>query len=221
MTSQAALSALVGKFRIARQQIARWVAADIPAGSYVNLGIGMPTLVADFVDPGADVMFHSENGILGVGPRPPVGTEDPDLINASKTPVSVVPGASYMSHSDSFALIRGGHLDIAMLGAYQVSVDGDIANWVTASDAIPGIGGAMDLAVGAREVWVMMSIATREGEAKLLASCTYPLTATGVVTRVYTDLGVFHLTTHGPHLVRAVPGVSAQDLSAAIALDVR
>lgn len=220
MSEQPTLPALVEQFGVDRLQIAAWLAADIRPGAYVNLGIGMPTLVADCIRPDADVIFHSENGVLGVGPRPRPGQEDPELINASKLPVTVVPGASYMSHSDSFALIRGGHLDLAVLGAYQVSASGDFANWVMSGLAAPGIGGAMDLAVGARDVWVMMKIATPDGRSKLMATCTFPLTASGVVSRVYTDLGVFHLTADGPRLIRSIPGVSASGLSAAIALDV-
>ncbi|MEI2415583.1 3-oxoacid CoA-transferase subunit B [Orrella sp. JC864] len=178
--------------RLDRRQMAARVARDIPEGSVVNLGIGLPTLVADFLPPGRDILLHSENGILGMGPAPAPGQEDPDLINAGKQPVTALPGASYFHHADSFAMMRGGHLDICVLGAFQVSRHGDLANWHTGEpDAIPAVGGAMDLALGARSVYVMMELLTRAGASKLVDRCSYPLTARSCVSRVYTDVAVF------------------------------
>jgi 3-oxoadipate CoA-transferase, beta subunit len=176
--------------RLSRHQIAAMVARDIPDGAHVNLGIGMPTDVARYTDPGKDVVLHSENGILGMGAPPPEGQEDWDLIDAGKQPVTLLPGGSYTSHADSFAIVRGGHLDVAVLGAFQVSAAGDIANWSVPGATIPAVGGAMDLAVGAKQVWVMLTLAGSQNRKKLVRACTYPLTAWGAVDRIYTDLGV-------------------------------
>jgi 3-oxoacid CoA-transferase B subunit len=184
--------------RRSRQEIAARVAEDIADGSYVNLGIGIPTLVADHLPSGQtpagrEVIFHSENGLLGLGPAPGPGEEDPEVINAGKQLVTILSGSCYMSHSDSFALIRGGHLDLAVLGAFQVSSRGDLANWATLGERAPAVGGAMDLAAGARAVWVTMSHTTSAGEPKLVEACTYPLTAAAVVSRVYTDLATLRV----------------------------
>ncbi|MEQ1736783.1 MAG: CoA-transferase, partial [Rhodoglobus sp.] len=173
--------------RLDRAALAARIASDIPYGAYVNLGIGAPTLVADHLDPARDVILHTENGLLGMGPAVTGEDVDPDLINAGKIPVSALPGASYFHQADSFGMMRGGHLDICVLGAFQVSVHGDLANWHTGgADAIPAVGGAMDLAVGARQSWVMMDLLTKDGTSKLVEVCTYPLTGIGCVTRVYT-----------------------------------
>jgi 3-oxoadipate CoA-transferase beta subunit len=170
------------------------VARDIPDGSYVNLGIGQPTTVADYLSPGSGVILHTENGMLGMGP-PAIGDQiDPDLTNAGKQPVTELPGASYFHHADSFAMMRGGHLDICIMGAFQVSAAGDLANWSTgAPDAIPAVGGAMDLAIGAKQVFVMMTLFAKDGKPKLVPSCTYPLTGKTCVSRVYTDVATFVL----------------------------
>jgi 3-oxoadipate CoA-transferase beta subunit len=179
---------------LSRQEMAQIVARDIPDGSYVNLGIGQPTTVADYLSPGSGVILHTENGMLGMGP-PASGDEiDPDLTNAGKQPVTELPGASYFHHADSFAMMRGGHLDICIMGAFQVSAAGDLANWSTgAPDAIPAVGGAMDLAIGAKQVFVMMSLFAKDGKPKLVPSCTYPLTGKACVSRVYTDVATFVL----------------------------
>ena len=177
-----------------RDELARRVAQDIPAGAYVNLGIGLPTAVADHLDPAGGVVLHTENGMLGVGPRAYGADVDPDLINAGKVPVTERPGAAYFHHADSFAMMRGGHLDVCVLGAFQVSVGGDLANWHTGEpDAVPAVGGAMDLAIGARDVFVLMSLFDRSGRAKLVPSCSYPLTGRACVSRVYTDVAVLDL----------------------------
>jgi 3-oxoadipate CoA-transferase beta subunit len=176
--------------RWTRMELAARVAADIPDGSYVNLGIGIPTLVADCVPAEREVVFHSENGLLGVGPAPPPGEADPDVINAGKDPVTVVRGGCFMSHADSFALIRGGHLDLAVMGGFEVSARGDLANWAGEGEMVPAVGGAMDLAAGARDVWVAMTHTTAAGSSKLVEQCRLPLTGRGVVSRVYTDLAV-------------------------------
>jgi 3-oxoacid CoA-transferase B subunit len=174
-----------------REEICRRVAQDLADGSYVNLGIGLPTLVPPFIPADREVVFHSENGLLGVGPPPEPGHEDPDLINAGKQLVTLLPGGSIFHHADSFLMIRGGHIDLALLGAYQVSAQGDLANWTTdADDEAPGVGGAMDLAVGAKQVWVIMEHTTRAGEPRIVERCTYPLTAARCVTRIYTNLAV-------------------------------
>lgn len=175
-----------------RTALAGRIAADIPYGSYVNLGIGAPTLVGDHLDPEQDVTLHSENGLLGMGPAATGDDIDPDLINAGKIAVTELPGTAYFHQADSFGMMRGGHLDISVLGAFQVSVHGDLANWHTGdSDAIPAVGGAMDLAVGAKDSWVMMDLLTKSGESKLVESCSYPLTGVGCVSRVYTDHAIF------------------------------
>ena len=196
-----------------KDDLARRVAQDIHDGAYVNLGIGQPTLVANHIPEGREVILQSENGILGMGPAPAAGNEDYDLINAGKQPVTLLPGGAYFHHADSFAMMRGGHLDICVLGAFQVSATGDLANWSTGEPgAIPAVGGAMDLAVGARQTWVMMDLLTRQGESKLVARCSYPLTALACVRRVYTDLATFECTPDGLVLVDAVQGLSHADL---------
>jgi 3-oxoadipate CoA-transferase beta subunit len=178
--------------RISRDDLARRIAADIPEGAYVNLGIGAPTLVANFLPDDLEIILHTENGLLGMGGAPAPDRIDPDLINAGKQPVTVLAGAAYFHHADSFAMMRGGHLDVCVLGAFQVSQAGDLANWSTgAQGAIPAVGGAMDLAIGAKEVFVMTDLLTKTGESKLVDVCTYPLTGVGCVTRVYTDHAVF------------------------------
>jgi 3-oxoadipate CoA-transferase beta subunit len=184
--------------RISRQALAQRIAADIPEGSFVNLGIGAPTLVANFLPEGEEIILHTENGLLGMGPAPEPGLVDPDLINAGKQPVTALAGAAYFHHADSFAMMRGGHLDICVLGAFQVSQTGDLANWSTgAPGSIPAVGGAMDLAIGAKQVFVMTDLLTKAGESKLVAQCTYPLTGVGCVTRIYTDHAVFDVTEDG------------------------
>ena len=188
-----------------RDEIAAAVARAIPAGSFVNLGIGQPTLVADHLEPGSGIVLHTENGMLGMGPAATGGPDDPidpDLTNAGKIAVTELPGAAYFSSADSFAMMRGGHLDVCVLGAFQVSHRGDLANWHTdAPDAIPAVGGAMDLAIGAKQVSVMMTLLARDGTPKLVPSCTYPLTGVGCVSRVYTDLATFEVGPRGPRLV--------------------
>jgi 3-oxoadipate CoA-transferase beta subunit len=184
--------------RIPRDELAAIIAADIPEGSVVNLGIGAPTLVADYLPADLEIILHTENGMLGMGPKPAPGSIDPDLINAGKQPVTALPGAAYFHHADSFGMMRGGHLDVCVLGAFQVSQGGDLANWSTgAPDAIPAVGGAMDLAIGAKNVYVMTDLLTKAGESKLVAHCTYPLTGVACVTRVYTDHAVFDVTPQG------------------------
>ncbi len=193
--------------RISRDEIAARVAKDIPEGSYVNLGIGLPTRVGNYLPAGKEIFLHSENGVLGMGPAPAPGEEDYDLINAGKQPVTLLKGGSYFHHADSFAMMRGGHLDICVLGAFQVSRHGDLANWHTGEhDAIPAVGGAMDLAAGAKSVFVMMDIQTKDGQSKLVERCTYPLTGVGCVSRVYTDVGVFQIEPGG--VVRVVDDMS-------------
>jgi 3-oxoacid CoA-transferase B subunit len=195
------------------EAIARRIAADIPDGSYVNLGIGMPTLVADAVDPGKEIVYHSENGILGMGPAPAPGEENRELINAGKQPVTMLPGGSFFHHTDAFMMMRGGHIDVTVLGAFQVSERGDLANWRT-DDVLhpPAVGGAMDLAVGAKRVLVMTLHTTRDGRPKLLPRCTYPLTAAGVVDRVYTDLAVLDVTPEGFLVREMVAGLTPEEL---------
>ncbi|GMA89698.1 3-oxoacid CoA-transferase subunit B [Homoserinibacter gongjuensis] len=184
--------------RISREELARRIAADIPDGAVVNLGIGAPTLVADYLPEDREIILHTENGMLAMGPKPAPDRVDPDLINAGKQPVTELPGAAYFHHADSFAMMRGGHLDVCVLGAFQVSQSGDLANWSTgAPDAIPAVGGAMDLAIGAKAVYVMTDLLTRDGTAKLVTECSYPLTGVGCVTRVYTDHAVFDVTARG------------------------
>jgi 3-oxoadipate CoA-transferase beta subunit len=184
------------------------VAQDIPEGAYVNLGIGLPTMVANFLPHDREIVLHTENGLLGMGPAPAKGKEDPDLINAGKQPVTALPGASFFHHADSFGMMRGGHLDLCVLGAFQVSVEGDLANWHTGEpDAIPAVGGAMDLAIGAKRVCVMMEHLTRSGESKIVPRCTYPLTALACVDRIYTDLAVIDVTADGLRVREMVPGL--------------
>lgn len=183
---------------ISRQELAARIAADIPEGSIVNLGIGAPTLVADALPEGSEIILHTENGMLGMGPAPEVGRVDPDLINAGKQAVTALPGAAYFHHADSFGMMRGGHLDVCVLGAFQVAENGDLANWSTgAPGAIPAVGGAMDLAIGAKDVYVMTDLLTKQGESKLVTACSYPLTGVGCVSRVYTDHAVFDVTPDG------------------------
>lgn len=197
---------------LTREQLAARVAADIPAGSYVNLGIGQPTSVADHLDPAAGVILHTENGMLGMGPLAHGDAVDPDLTNAGKQPVTELPGAAYFHHADSFAMMRGGHLDVCVLGAFQVSVHGDLANWHTgAPDAIPAVGGAMDLAIGAKQVFVMMTLFTKDGTPKLVPECTYPLTGLRCVTRVYSDLAVLDVGEGGARVVETF-GIAAGEL---------
>ena len=199
--------------KLNRDQMAARVAQDIPEGAYVNLGIGMPTLVANHLPKEREVILHSENGVLGMGPAPAPGQEDPDLINAGKQPVTLLGGGCYFHHADSFAMMRGGHVDICVMGAFQVSAGGDLANWHSgAPDAIPAVGGAMDLAIGAKQVFVMMEHLTKEGKSKLVKQCTYPLTGIGCVSRVYTDLAVIDITPDGLRLVEAVEGLSLDEL---------
>ena len=189
------------------------VAKDIPEGAYVNLGIGLPTLVANHLPKEREIFLHSENGLLGMGPAPPAGEEDYDLINAGKQPVTLLPGGAYFHHADSFAMMRGGHLDICVLGAFQVSATGDLANWHTGgADAIPAVGGAMDLAIGAKRTFVMMEHLTKQGQSKLVAQCSYPLTGIGCVSRVYTDLAVIDVTPEGLKIVEIVEGLSFDEL---------
>ncbi len=196
-----------------RDQIAARVARDIPEGAYVNLGIGLPTLVANHLPKDRDIFLHSENGLLGMGPAPAPGEEDEDLINAGKQPVTILPGGAYFHHADSFGMMRGGHLDFCVLGAFQVSVDGDLANWHTgAPDAIPAVGGAMDLAIGAKKVFVMMEHQTKTGASKIVEHCTYPLTGIGCVNRIYTDLAVIDVTPNGLRVVDMIDGLSLAEL---------
>lgn len=195
------------------RQVAERIAVDIPAGWSVNLGIGQPTTIADHVPADRGVMFQSENGILGMGPAPGANAVDRWLVNAGKQPVTLVPGASLFHHADSFAMIRGRHLDLCVLGAYQVAENGDLANWtVPDPGVVPGIGGAMDLAAGAKRIWIMMDHTTKAGEPKLVARCSYPLTAVGCVTRVYTDLCVVDVTPRGFELVETIPGLDFEAL---------
>ena len=199
--------------RMTRDQIAARVAQDIHEGAYVNLGIGLPTMVANHLPAEREVFLHSENGLLGMGPAPAPGEEDEDLINAGKQPVTLLAGGSYFHHGDSFAMMRGGHLDICVLGAFQVSRKGDLANWHTgAKGAIPAVGGAMDLAIGAKQVFVMMEHQTRQGESKIVEECSYPLTGVGCVSRIYTDLAVIDVTADGLVVREMVEGLSFDEL---------
>ena len=199
--------------RFSREQMAARVAQDIPEGAYVNLGIGLPTKVANYLPPEREVFLHSENGVLGMGPAPAEGEEDDDLINAGKQPVTLLTGGAYFHHADSFAMMRGGHLDFCVLGAFQVSAQGDLANWHTgAPDAIPAVGGAMDLAIGAKQVFVMMEHQTKNGESKIVPQCTYPLTGIGCVNRIYTDLAVLDVVPGGLRVVEMAEGLSRGQL---------
>lgn len=205
-----------------KDQIAARVAQDMPDGAYVNLGIGMPTLVANHLPQGLEIILHSENGILGMGPAPDKAHEDFDLINAGKQPVTLLPGGAYFHHNDSFAMMRGGHLDICVLGAFQVSEHGDLANWHTGeADAIPAVGGAMDLAIGAKQTWVMMDLLTKQGQSKVVRACTYPLTGLACVSRIYTDLATLEVTDQGLKLIDAVSGLSHANLEALIGLTIQ
>jgi len=200
--------------RFTRDQMAARVARDIPEGAYVNLGIGAPTMVANHLPRDREIFLHSENGVLGMGPAPAPGEEDPDLINAGKQPVTLLTGGAYFHHADSFAMMRGGHLDFCVLGAFQVSAGGDLANWHTGGkDAIPAVGGAMDLAIGAKNVFVMMDHQTRSGESKIVAACSYPVTGLACVNRIYTDLAVIDVTRHGLVVIDITPGLDFAELA--------
>ena len=200
--------------RFTRDQMAARVARDIPNGAYVNLGIGLPTMVANHLPKDREIILHTENGLLGMGPAPEPGAEDADLINAGKQPVTALPGASFFHHADSFAMMRGGHLDCCVLGGFQVSVKGDLANWHTgAKDAIPAVGGAMDLAIGAKSVYVMMEHQTKKGESKIVPVCTYPVTGLGCVNRIYTDLAVIDVTPTGLVVIDIVAGLPFDELT--------
>ncbi len=205
--------------RRSKDELARRVAQDLFDGAYVNLGIGMPTLVANHLPPGMEVVLHSENGILGMGPAPAAGEEDYDLINAGKQPVTLLPGGAFFHHADSFAMMRSGHIDICVLGAFQVSATGDLANWSTGEPgAIPAVGGAMDLATGAKQTWVMMDLLTKQGTSKIVERCSYPLTGIGCVKRVYTDLATFECGAAGLRLVDAVEDLGRAELEALLGL---
>lgn len=199
--------------RFSRDEIAQRVARDIPEGAYVNLGIGLPTMVGNHLDRSKEIFLQSENGLLGMGPAPAPGDEDEDLINAGKQPVTLLTGGAYFHHADSFAMMRGGHLDICVLGAFQVSERGDLANWHTgAPDAIPAVGGAMDLAMGAKKVFVMMEHQTKSGESKIVSKCTYPLTGVGCVSRIYTDLATIDVTPEGLLVIDMIEGLTLDAL---------
>ncbi len=207
--------------RRTKDQLAARVAQDIYEGAVVNLGIGMPTLVANHIPASREVLLHSENGILGMGPAPAAGEEDYDLINAGKQPVTLLKGGSFFHHADSFAMMRGGHVDICVLGAFQVSSTGDLANWHTGEkDAIPAVGGAMDLAVGAKQTWVMMDLLTKQGQSKLVQACTYPLTGIGCVKRIYSDLATMACTPQGLKLIDKVEGLAHAELEKLVGLPI-
>jgi 3-oxoadipate CoA-transferase beta subunit len=199
---------------LTKAQIAQRAARDIPDGSYVNLGIGMPELIAHCIPAGREIVLHTENGLLGMGPSPEPGHGDPELINAGKQQVTILPGAAFFHQADSFAMIRGGHLDLCVLGALEVAANGDLANWSTGrADAIPGVGGAMDLVSGVKAVYILTYHCTRDGTPKLVEHCSYPLTGAGVVDRVYTDLAVIDITANGFELIELSPGVSFEDVA--------
>jgi 3-oxoadipate CoA-transferase beta subunit len=199
--------------KLNRNEMAARVARDIPDGAVVNLGIGLPTLVANHLPSDREILLHSENGVLGMGPAPAAGDEDWDLINAGKQAVTLLKGGSFFHHADSFAMMRGGHLDFCVLGAFQVSVTGDLANWHTgAPDAIPAVGGAMDLAIGAKKTFVMMEHLTKSGESKIVDACTYPLTGVGCVSRVYTDMATIDITPQGLKVIDMVEGLTLDEL---------
>ena len=205
-----------------KEELAQRVAHDIHDGAYVNLGIGQPTLVANHIPEGREVILQSENGILGMGPAPAAGLEDYDLINAGKQPVTLLPGGAYFHHADSFAMMRGGHLDICVLGAFQVSATGDLANWSTGEPgAIPAVGGAMDLAIGAKQTWVMMDLLTKQGASKIVERCTYPLTGVACVKRIYTDLCTLACTPTELQLIDVVPGLAHAELEQLVGLPIR
>ena len=204
-----------------KDELARRVAQDIPDGAYVSLGIGQPTAVANHIPAGREVILQSENGILGMGPAPAAGAEDYDLINAGKQPVTLLPGGAFFHHADSFGMMRGGHLDVCVLGAFQVSATGDLANWSTGEPgAIPAVGGAMDLAVGAKQTWVMMDLLTKQGESKIVAQCSYPLTGIACVKRVYSDLATLTCTPQGLKLIDKVEGLEHAELERLIGLPI-
>ena len=204
-----------------KDQLAARVAQDIPEGATVNLGIGMPTLVANHIPGSREVLLQSENGILGMGPSPADGEEDYDLINAGKQPVTLLKGGAFFHHADSFAMMRGGHLDICVLGAFQVSSTGDLANWSTGeAGSIPAVGGAMDLAIGAKQTWVMMDLLTKKGESKVVAQCSYPLTAIGCVKRIYSELATLECTPHGLRLIDLVDGLTPVELEKLLGLPI-
>ncbi len=213
MTHPKSTAAKAAPPRWTRDEMARHVAQDIADGAVVNLGIGLPTLVANHLPPGREIMMHSENGVIGMGPAPAAGAEDYDLINAGKQPVTLLPGGCFFHHADSFAMMRGGHLDVCVLGAFQVSVGGDLANWHTgAPDAIPAVGGAMDLAIGAKKTYVMMEHLTKAGQSKIVAACTYPLTGIGCVSRIYTDLATIDIMPQGLRVIDKVDSLSWAEL---------
>jgi 3-oxoadipate CoA-transferase beta subunit len=203
-----------------KDELAKRVAQDMFDGAYVNLGIGMPTLVANHLPPDIEIVLQSENGILGMGPAPTPGEEDYDLINAGKQAVTLLPGGAYFHHADSFAMMRAGHLDICVLGAFQVSVNGDLANWSTGeSGAIPAVGGAMDLAIGAKQTWVMMDLLTKQGASKVVPQCTYPLTGIACVKRIYTDMATLECTPDGLVLIDLVDGLTKRELEGLVGVD--
>ena len=204
-----------------KDQLAARVAQDIPEGATVNLGIGQPTLVANHIPSSREVLLHSENGILGMGPAPAEGQEDYDLINAGKQPVTLLKGGAFFHHADSFAMMRGGHLDICVLGAFQVSSTGDLANWSTGEPgSIPAVGGAMDLAIGAKQTWVMMDLLTKQGESKVVEKCTYPLTGIGCVKRIYSDIATLACTPDGLKLIDMVDGLTHAELEKLVGLPI-
>jgi 3-oxoacid CoA-transferase B subunit len=204
----------MAKTPLTRDQIARRIAQDLPDGAIVNLGIGMPTLAANYIPAGREILFHSENGILGVGPAPAKDREDPNLVNAGKEFVTMLPGGSFFHQADSFSMTRGGHVDVAVLGAMQVAVNGDLANWKVKGAQLGSIGGAMDIACGAKQVFVAMTHATTKGEPKVVNALSYPVTALHCVTRIYTDLAVIDVTAHGLVLRELAPGYTAADVQA-------
>jgi 3-oxoadipate CoA-transferase, beta subunit len=211
----------MGYQKRSKDQLALRVAQDIREGAYVNLGIGMPTLVANHIPADREVILQSENGILGMGPAPAAGEEDYDLINAGKQPVTLRKGGAFFHHADSFAMMRGGHLDICVLGAFQVSSTGDLANWHTGeADAIPAVGGAMDLAIGAKQTWVMMDLLTKQGVSKVVAQCSYPLTGIGCVKRIYSDLATLECSAEGLRLIDKVDGLEHIELEKLIGLPI-
>jgi 3-oxoadipate CoA-transferase beta subunit len=206
---------------LSRDEMAKLVARDIPAGAYVNLGIGQPTRVADYLDPGQGIVLHTENGMLGMGPEARSDDIDPDLINAGKIPVTELPGAAYFHHADSFAMMRGGHLDVCVLGAFQVAANGDLANWHTgAPGSIPAVGGAMDLAIGAKNTYVMMTLFAKDGSPKLVPACTYPLTGLACVSRVYTGHATFEITKDGVTVLETF-GMTVDQLANRLAVPLR
>jgi 3-oxoadipate CoA-transferase beta subunit len=207
--------------RRTKDQLAARVAQDIPDGACVNLGIGMPTQVANHLPSDIEIILQSENGILGMGPAPAEGDEDYDLINAGKQPVTLLKGGAYFHHADSFAMMRGGHLDICVLGAFQVSATGDLANWSTGEPgAIPAVGGAMDLAIGAKQTWVMMDLLTKKGESKIVNTCTYPLTGIGCVKRIYSELATLECSPQGLRLIDKVDGLAHDELEKLVGLPI-